>query len=133
MKKLEKWHYWLLLSPLIGLIVLALGFVFKGYYEDIFGLYLFLVPFLLPSLILFIILISVKKHFTDYFIIGGIAPTLLVTIWLVFMTLFYPPDALWGIVFLLIPIIGIPAMPFGILFSYGLHRLKKKRLEENKK
>ncbi len=125
MKKLKKLHYWLLLSPLIGLIILALGFMFEGYYEDLLNFYILLFPFLLPSLILFIILISVKKQFTDYFAIGGIIPTILMSIW---MGLIIPGDisstAILGV--LAIPIIGIPAMPFGILFGYWLYRLDKK-------
>jgi len=125
MKKLKKWHYWLLLSPLVGLIILALGFAFEGYYKDLLGFYILLVPFLLPSLILFIILISVKKDFTDYFAIGGIIPTILMSIW---MGLIIPGDisstAILGV--LAIPIIGIPTMPFGILFGYWLYRLDKK-------
>ncbi len=125
MSKIQNWHYKLLLSPLIGLLLLAIGLSIKGYISDILSIKV-VAPFIISSVVLYLVLLITKKHLIKYFIIGGIIPTQLASCFMVFMIFFRPESFPSVLILFLIPAFGIALMPIGILTSYIIYRLNKK-------
>lgn len=117
----------ILLSPLLGFFALSLDFVLSE--DGLPGWLPTLITFAcfaLPSLILTIVLHFTRKPLRPIFTFAGIFPAFIASVWVVWMLLFGPPDALAIFAIFLVPALGILAMPFSILIGYYMYKQMEK-------